>query len=269
LATASLELAPGALATAFADAEVDADAELGSELQAVVSSKTPISDATRPGLIEACDVIDSNSFVMRPRGLAQHNARHRNSGGPRPGGRGSAPGTWSLLSLVPLSVACSRRSETQPAPAETTPRPSASYQDPVLPHVGRERVFSVGQQAANMAYILRVSRVLECSGRDGWRPERERLFLGVELEAAANDVSISIGHSHVKLLDGKGHTFSAEPFVKTEDCEPLLKYTRLAAHEAVKGWIVFSIPEHASALELLVAPRQFLNEQRTSFALGR
>ena len=86
-----------------------------------------------------------------------------------------------------------------------------------------------------MAYILRVSRVLECSGRDGWRPGAERLFLGVALEVAANDASLSIGHSHVKLLDGSGHTYSAEPFVKTEDCEPLLKYTRLAAHEAVSG----------------------------------
>lgn len=120
-----------------------------------------------------------------------------------------------------------------------------------------------------MAYVFRVSRVLECSAKDGWQPEPERLFLGVELEVAASDASVSIGHSHVKLLDGSGHTFSAAPFVKTEDCEPLLKYTRLAAHEVLKGWIVFSIPEHASALELRVAPRQFLNERATSFALGR
>ncbi|HEY6728534.1 MAG TPA: hypothetical protein VI197_31200, partial [Polyangiaceae bacterium] len=108
-----------------------------------------------------------------------------------------------------------------------------------------------------------------CSGRDAWRPAPERLFLGVELEAAAHDESIAIGHSHVKLRYGAGPTIGAEPFVKTENCEPLLKYTRLAAHESVTGWVVFSIPKSASSLELQVRPRQFLNDQATLFDLGR
>lgn len=130
-------------------------------------------------------------------------------------------------------------------------------------------MFSVGQQAAGAGYLVRVKRVLECSGRDGWRPEPERLFLGVELEAAARDESIAIGHSHVKLRYGTEHAVAAEPFVKTEDCEPLLRYTRLAAHERVAAWVVFSIPQSASSLELHVRPRQFLNDQATFFDLGR
>jgi len=138
-----------------------------------------------------------------------------------------------------------------------------------MPSFDPGRVFSVGQQASNMGYILRVKRVLECSGRDGWRPEPDRLFLGVELEAAAQEESIAIGHSHVKLRTGDGLTLAVEPFVKTEDCEPRLSYTRLRAHESVTGWVVFSIPASASSLELRVQPRQFLNDEATFFTLGR
>lgn len=174
-----------------------------------------------------------------------------------------------LLSLLYPSVACSRRSESLPAPSEVRPHPSHSQTSSELPSFDRGRVFSVGQPALGEGYVLQVRRVLECSGRDGWRPERHRLYLGVELEATAGDESVAIGHSHVKLSYGKGRTIAAEPFVKTEDCEPLLKYTRLAAHERLQGWIVFSIPETATSLELRVKPRQFLHDQAMSFDLGR
>jgi len=116
--------------------------------------------------------------------------------------------------------------------------------------------------------VLRVRRILECSGRDGWRSDPERLFLGIELEAEAKDESVALGHSHVKLRYA-GRTISAEPFIKTEDCEPLLKYTRLEAHESLRGWVVFLVPASASSLELSVRPRQFLNDQATLFDLGR
>ena len=115
---------------------------------------------------------------------------------------------------------------------------------------------------------MRVSRILECSGREGWRSDPERVFLGVELEAEAKDASIALGHSHVKLRYA-GRTIAAEPFIKTEDCEPLLKYARLEPHEGVKGWVVFLVPASASSLELSVRPRQFLNDQATLFDLGR
>ena len=177
----------------------------------------------------------------------------------------------SLLSLLHPAAACSRRSETAPAPTQVQARPSVSALNPEPSSFDheRERVFSVGQQASSAAYSLRVSRVLECSGRDGSGPAPDRLFLGVELEARARAESVSIGHSHVKLSYGDGHTIAAEPFARTEECEPLLKYRRLAAQEGVKGWVVFSIPESASSLELRVLPRQFLNDQATLFDLGR
>jgi len=175
----------------------------------------------------------------------------------------------SLLSLLHPAAACSRRSETAPAPTQVQARPGVSALTPEPSSFDRERVFSVGQLASSAAYSLRVSRVLECSGRDGSGPAPGRLFLGVELEARAHAESVSIGHSHVKLHYGNEHTIAAEPFAMTEQCEPLLKYTRLAPQENVKGWVIFSIPESASSLELQVRPRQFLNDPATLFALGR
>jgi hypothetical protein len=224
------------------------------------------------GWIEALVVIDSSSFVMRPPGVAQHIADHRNSRSPRPGGRGSRyrrrVSVCSLLSLLPPGAACSRRSESAPVPAEAQPRVSAAAPRPEPSSFAREHVFSVGQQATSAGYFLRAKRVLECSGRDGWRSDPEHLFLGVELEVEAKDESVALGHSHVKLRYGD-RTLAAEPFIKTEDCEPLLKYTRLGAHESVQGWVVFLVPASATALELSVRPRQFLNDQATLFDLGR
>lgn len=175
----------------------------------------------------------------------------------------------SLLSLLPPIAACSRRSESAPAASETRPQANPVAPSPEPPSVDQRRVYSVGQQAAGPGYQLTVKRVLECSGRDGWRPAPDRLFLGVELETSANDESIAIGHSHVKLRYRTHQVIAAEPFVRTVNCEPLLKYTRLAAHERLSAWVVFSLPKTASSLELQVRPRQFLNDQATFFDLGR
>lgn len=290
LATGTLEALGAALASAFEEAEAPG-VVLDWELHAALRSKTETSDAlalpiptarerrAMRGWIEAVVVIDSSSFVMRPPGVAQHNAVHRNSRAPRPRGRasryrrqvsvGALLPLLSLPSLLPPSAGCSRHSESVPGPAETRPQPSVAPRIPVVPEVERERVFSVGQQATGAGYLLAVKRVLECSGQEGWRPEPGRLFLGVELDAAARDESIAIGYSHVKLRYGERHTLAPKPFVKTDDCEPLLKYTRLAPGQSVVGWVVFSIPESASSLELQVRPRQFLNDRATLVDLGR
>lgn len=287
MATGSAEALGAALALTRADAEALGEA-LDPELHAIdansaSTSPAPVTLAKRVraasrGLIEALLVIDSSSFVMRPPGVAQHNADHRNSGDPRPGGRRhryrGQVSVCSLLSLLPASTACARRTENAPVSTETRPAVSASTPEPEpqarqAASAARARVFSVGQPAVTAAYTLRVRRVLECSGKGGWRPEPDRLFLGVELEAVAGSESVAIGHSHVKLRYGDTHTLAAEPFVETQDCTPLLRYTRLGVHERVQGWVVFSIPKSASSLELHVGPRQFLNDQATLFDLGR
>lgn len=203
--------------------------------------------------------------MVRLLGVAQRSAVHRIPQ-PRPYGR------WNrgLLGLAVLALACSRRDtgEANLTPGTTPARSSMPTDD--SPDFKPERVFSVGQKATGKGYTLTALRVLECRGREGWRPEPGHVFLGVELEArTTGGNSIAIGHSHAKLLDQHGRALSAEPYVKTENCEPLLKYTRVDANQGVKGWVVFSVPSYEHSLELRVLPRAFLHEPPLLFDLGR
>lgn len=218
-----------------------------------------------PCLIEGGVVIDSGSVMVWHLGVAQHSASHRIPR-PRPCGR------WEWTSLVVLALvgACSRRENAKATVTSGPKIADSSSPREESPDFDPQRVFSVGQKAAGKGYTVRALRVLECRGREGWRPEPGQLFLGVELEAReTSGNSIAIGHSHAKLLDQHGRALAAEPYVKTENCEPLLKYTRLNPHGSVTGWVVFSIPGYSHSLKLRVAPRAFLHEPPLLFDLGR
>ena len=48
-----------------------------------------------------------------------------------------------------------------------------------------DRVYAVGQQALGVGYSLKLTRVVECTGKNGLSPGPEQLWLGLELVASA------------------------------------------------------------------------------------
>ncbi len=207
--------------------------------------------------------------MFQASGVAQPDSHSRLGLPPRPKGRPAAlrEPLFALCLVLPLG-AC----RNEPEAAASTP--SASAPRGAGPSLASARIepkaHFVGQLARAQTYAARVSRIIECSAQKGFRPGPEHALLGVELEVRAlENGSIAIGHSHTRLNDANGHHFSALPAVKTEDCTPLFKYTRLAPGQSEKGWLVYDLPRDAHSLVLELNPRPYLRDAPILFQLGR
>ena len=127
-------------------------------------------------------------------------------------------------------VACSRENRGPPAGDDARP----------------------GAAARDNRYELRVLEIRTCRAPRGSAlpPGHVRLGVHVELSSTASE-PIPVNTFYASLVDSLQRSYSAT----FAGCEPVLRNPPLRRGERARGFATFELPESASGLELVYAPR--------------
>lgn len=190
----------------------------------------------------------------------------------------NTPKSWTVVCCATLVVgsllACKKKSTPAPTveatPNAGTPTPTPAATAPAAPDLS-SKTFSVGDTADAGEFKLTVDNVKECKPNPYYRPEKDHIWLGLELAFEGNsDKQVMPFTIYMKVLDKEG-TVMKQQYIGSKACEPRFNSSAaLGKGEKAKGWLMFEVPKSATGLKFQYSPQNFMGKTQTlKFDLGR
>lgn len=191
----------------------------------------------------------------------------------------NTPKPWTVVCCATLVVgsllACKKKSAPAPtvetAPNAGTPSPTPAAPTGAAAPDLSAKTFAVGDTADAGEFKLTLDNVKECKPNPYYRPEKDHIWLGVELAFEGNsDKQVMPLTIYMKVLDKEG-TVMKQQYIGSKACEPRFNSSAaLGKGEKAKGWLMFEVPKTASGLKFQYSPQNFMGKTQTlKFDLGR